>query len=150
MGSSPGEDLLRRETAVQRRLEEARVARLATSDAQGRPHIVPVCFVYDGRNFYTPLDLKPKRVEPAKLARVRHIQANPNVALLIDEYREDWERLWYILIRGTAAILQEGTEHDRAHLLLTGKYPQYAAGLLPKEAAVIRILPKRIICWGKL
>ena len=132
------------------RLKEARVARLATADAKGHPHLIPVCFVYDGRCFYTPLDLKPKRIRPERLARVRNVRANPNVALLVDEYREDWESLWYILIRGTAALLDEGKEHREAHRLLKTKYPQYAAGLLPEGAPLIRIVPTRIVSWGNL
>ncbi|MBI3990431.1 MAG: TIGR03668 family PPOX class F420-dependent oxidoreductase [candidate division NC10 bacterium] len=135
---------------VQAKLLEARVARLATADAEGRPHLVPVCYAYDGRSFYTALDRKPKRGAPEQLARVRHIQANPNVALLIDEYHEDWEKLWYILIRGTATLLSEGEEHKEAHRLLKEKYPQYRAGLLPEGALLIRIVPTRIIAWGKL
>ncbi len=138
------------EEAVQVKLREARVARLATADAEGRPHIVPVCYVYDGRSFYTPLDRKPKREPPEQLARVRHILANPNVSLLFDEYHEDWERLWYILVRGTAELLPDGAEQEEAHRLLKAKYPPYAAGFLPEGAPVIRVTPNRIISWGQL
>jgi len=138
--------------AIQAKLKAARVARLATTDREGRPHIVPVCFAYGHHRFYTPLDLKPKRTSPEKLARVRHIRARPSVALLIDEYQENWERLWYILVRGTAALVykHDGAEHGEAHRLLRAKYPQYAAGLLPEQAPVIRILPMHVIIWGKL
>ena len=79
--------------AVQRMLKEARVARLATLDAKSRPHIVPVCFAYDGKLFYTAIDQKPKRVTRERLARLRNIRAAPRVALLIDEYDEDWTQL---------------------------------------------------------
>ncbi len=126
------------------------MARLATVDAAGRPHLIPVCFVYDGRFFYTPLDLKPKRVPPERLARVRNIRANPNVALLVDGYHDDWERLWYVLVRGKAALVERGPEHPKALGLLKKKYPQYAAGLLPESAALIRITPAKIVCWGKI
>ena len=77
--------------AIQAKLEGARVARLATLDAEYGPHIVPVCFVYDGKVFYSAVDRKPKRVAPERLARLRHIMASPQIALIIDEYREDWE-----------------------------------------------------------
>ncbi len=136
--------------ALQAKLQQARVARLATADAAGRPHLVPVCFVYDGRLFYTPLDRKPKRTPPERLARVRNILANPHVALLIDEYGEDWEGLWYILVRGTAALVEPGPEHAQALRLLKEKYPPYAAGLLPEDAALIRITPTKIVPWGKI
>ena len=137
--------------SVQAKLRKARVARMATVDSEGRPHLVPVCFAYDGHAFYTALDLKPKRVSPQTLARVRHIRANPDVALLLDDYREDWGRLWYIMVRGTARLLHhDEQERKRAHSLLRDKYPQYAAGLLPNEASIIQIVPGRIISWGKL
>lgn len=136
---------------VRAKLREARVARLATTDEEGHPHIIPVCFVYDGRAFYTALDAKPKRVRPERLARVRHIRAQPSVALLVDEYREDWEQLWYIQVRGTAELLSdfEGEEQAKARRLLKAKYSQYEAGLLPDRALLIRIRPDRIISWGK-
>jgi PPOX class probable F420-dependent enzyme len=140
------------EDAIQSKLAEARVARLATTDEQGHPHVIPVCFVYDGRDFYTALDAKPKRVRPQRLARVRHIQVQPSVALLVDEYGEDWQQLWYILVRGTAELLSgsEGKEQEKARRLLKAKYPQYRAGLLPDQALLIRIRPRRIISWGNL
>lgn len=135
---------------VQARLREARVARLATVDADGRPHLVPVCFAYDGRAFYTALDLKPKRTAPARLARLRHIQARPHVALLIDDYQEDWKRLWYILVRGTAVVVpvSDRAKRTAARRLLKGKYAPYAAGLLPEDAPLIEIVPRKILSWA--
>ena len=136
---------------VQTRLREARVARLATGDPQGRPHLVPVCFAYDGRAFYTAIDLKPKRKQSQGLVRVRHIRENPNVALLIDEYREAWNDLWYILVRGKAETLTDGPEHEEALRLLKFKYPQYSSGgFLPEKAQVIRVMPETIYPWGKV
>lgn len=122
---------LAQDRAIQVRLAQARVAHLATADAQGRPHVVPVCFVHDGIRFYTPLDLKPKRVRPANLVRVRNVQANPNVALLIDEYSEDWNLLWYVLIRGEAAVLNKGKEYDKAHLLSSSLIHQFQRNKRP-------------------
>jgi len=75
--------------AIQAKLEETRVARLATVDAEYGSHIVPICFVYDGKVFYSAVDRKPKRVAPERLARLRHIRASPQIALIIDEYHED-------------------------------------------------------------
>jgi PPOX class probable F420-dependent enzyme len=135
---------------ITKRLRQARVARLATADAIGRPHVVPVCFAYDGRSVYTALDRKAKQVPWENLARVRHIRANPNVSLLVDEYRDDWGKLWYVLVRGTARLLTQGKELRRAHRLLRAKYPQYRSGLLPESAPVIRIRARRIIGWGRL
>jgi PPOX class probable F420-dependent enzyme len=137
--------------AIQARLRRARVARLATLDVP-YPHVVPVCFAYDGRVFYSAIDRKPKRVAPEKLARLQHIQASPQVALLIDEYEEDWTQLWYILARGTAELVAESAREEHADAIrrLREKYPQYAAGMLADDALVIRITPKRIASWGRI
>jgi PPOX class probable F420-dependent enzyme len=138
--------------AIQAKLEEARVACFATLDAAGEPHIVPICFGYDGRVFYSAVDLKPKRVAPEKLSRLRHIKAKSKVALLIDQYDEDWSRLWYILVRGTAKIMPISARSERAQAIrrLKTKYPQYAAGMLPDDAPIIQITPQRITFWGAI
>ena len=131
------------------RLKESRVARLATRDAQGRPHVVPVCYAYDGKVFYTPLDRKPKKKTGGELARVRNIRANPEVMLLVDHYEEDWAELWYILVRGRGEILSGGEARKKAVGLLRKKYPQYASReLLPEDATVIRITPEKVVAWG--
>jgi PPOX class probable F420-dependent enzyme len=137
--------------AILAKLRNARVARLATLDVP-YPHIVPVCFAYDGRVFYSAIDRKPKRVAPEKLARLQHIQVAPQVALLIDKYEEDWTQLWYILARGKAELVPESAREERADALrrLRQKYPQYAAGMLPDDAPVIRITPDRITSWGNI
>src|ERR1700741_5193681 len=111
--------------AVQKIIREPRVARLATLDARSRPHVVPVCFAYDGKLFYTAVDQKPKRVTPERLARLRNIRAVPGVALLIDEYDEDWTQLSYILIRGKAKLIPQSAhkEHAWAIRKLRAKYP---------------------------
>ena len=138
--------------AVQKILKEARVARLATLDAKTRPHIVPICFAYDGKLFYTAVDQKPKRVPRERLARLRNIRAVPRVALLIDEYNEDWTQLRYILIRGKARVIPASAqkEHARAIRKLRDKYPQYARGMLADDAPIIRITPDRTTSWGKI
>jgi PPOX class probable F420-dependent enzyme len=138
--------------AIQARLKAARVGRLATLDAEYRPHIVPVCFVYDGKVLYSAVDRKPKRVAPEKLARLRHITASPQIGLIIDEYCEDWGTLWYILVRGKARLIPKSAHQERARAIrqLRAKYPQYAATMLPDDAPVIRITPDRIISWGRI
>ncbi len=144
--------LQRISNAIQTKLKGARVARLATLDAEHGPHIVPVCFVYDGKVFYSAVDRKPKRVAPERLARLRHIMATPQIALIIDEYRENWEHLWYILVRGKAKLLPKSAHQERAQAIrqLRAKYPQYATAMLPDEAPVIRISPERITSWGRV
>jgi PPOX class probable F420-dependent enzyme len=138
--------------AVQKKLKEARVARLATLDAKSGPHVIPVCFVYDGKLFYTAIDRKPKRVPPERLVRLQNIRAVPRVALLIDQYDEDWTQLWYILVRGKAKLIPKSAheEHARAIRRLRVKYPQYARGMLADDAPIIRITPGRVTSWGKI
>jgi len=135
---------------VRSKLESTRVARLATVSPKGAPHLVPVCFVFDGTVFYSGIDRKPKRKGARQLARLTNIETTPEVALLIDEYDDDWERLWYVLVRGTAALVTEVTEHNLAVTRLKAKYPQYAAGMLDEDALVLRITPGQISSWGKL
>jgi PPOX class probable F420-dependent enzyme len=136
--------------AVQSKLKEARVARLSTLDSKCRPLIVPICFVYDGQFFYSAIDGKPKSVAPQRLARVRNIVARPQVALLIDEYDEDWTRLWFVLIRGRAEVLPMSARRERGRALckLREKYRQYAGTMLQDDTTIILIAPRRITSWG--
>lgn len=138
--------------AIQAKLKDARVARLATLDATLGPHLVPVCFVYDGNMFYTAIDRKPKRVAPERLARLRNIASAPQVALLIDDYDEDWTQLWYILVRGKAKQIPKSAHKERARAIrkLRLKYPQYAGRMLAHDAPIVRIIPDRITAWGKI
>lgn len=138
--------------AIRKKLKQARVARLATLDTRGGPHLVPVCFVYNGKAFYTAIDRKPKRVSPDRLVRMQNIRAVSRVALLIDQYDDDWARLWYVLIRGKAKLIPSSAHPERASVIrkLRAKYPQYAGGMLGDDAPIIRITPERITCWGNI
>ena len=127
-------------------INQARVAHLATADAAAAPHVVPVCFIYDGSCIYSVIDQKPKRTGAMGLKRVRNIIANPQVALVLDDYDEDWSRLWYILIRGQAEVLQVGAERETAIKLLRGKYPQYRRMEI-EDSPVIKIRPTKVIGW---
>ena len=132
------------------KLKAARVARLATIDANRTPHMVPICFSYDGSLFYTAIDRKPKNVPPGQLARLKNIQMNRQVALLIEEYDEDWTRLWYVLVRGEAELVSSLAERAHALAQLQAKYPQYRSGMLADDGPILRITPLRISTWGKL
>lgn len=125
------------------------MARLATADASGEPHAVPVCYAYDGSSIYSALDLKPKRVAGRRLKRVRNILANPRVALVIDDYSEDWSALAYVLVQGRAELVEDEDEQHRAESLLREKYPQYQE-MLEEGATIIRIMPERVIGWGRV
>ena len=135
---------------VRAKLEAARIARLATVDAEQKPHVIPICFVWDGSVFYSAIDRKPKRVAPTRLARLRNIQKTRHVALLVDEYDEDWTCLWYVLVRGEAELVSASAEHERAIQRLRAKYPQYDANMLFDDAPVLRITPVRATAWGKI
>lgn len=135
------------DAGLRRRITRARVGHLATSD--GRiPSLVPVCFVLIGETVYQAIDGKPKSVNPDQLRRVKNVQANPLAALLIDHYVEDWRRLWYVLLRGKARVIDHGAEHQRAITALRKKYPQYrtTAPLAP-DALVIAIDVRRLRHW---
>lgn len=133
--------------AIAEFVESHRVARLATADAGGAPYAVPICYAFDGERIYTAIDLKPKRVGGRELKRIRNILQNPKVAIVIDDYSENWSELAYVMIRGAAEIIVDGEERDCAEALLREKYEQYA-GLLERGCAVIRIVPERVASWG--
>jgi PPOX class probable F420-dependent enzyme len=129
-------------------LDGCRVGHLATADAQGEPHVVPVCFACTETTLYITIDTKPK-VSVAGLKRLRNIAANPQVAFIADHYAEDWSRLGWVMLRGPAEVLSAGAEHDDAQALLRGRYPQYRA--MPIETLpVIALRVARVTTWGNL
>jgi PPOX class probable F420-dependent enzyme len=112
--------------AARELLTTARVAHLATSDQYARPHVVPIVFVWQEGVLYTPLDRKTKRDDDwHALRRVRNIETNGRVAIVVDRYDEDWSRLAWVLLEGVATILESGDERDAGAKLLREKYAQY-------------------------
>jgi PPOX class probable F420-dependent enzyme len=108
------------------RFAAARVARLATADAGGRPHLVPVVFAVQGDRIYTVVDAKPKRT--TALRRLANVAENPFVALLADHYEEDWAALWWVRAEGCGRVLEaDAPEARRAVELLRARYPQQVA-----------------------
>ena len=126
-----------------------RVGYLATADIRAIPHVVPVCFTISQRTLYITIDEKPKRVAGAALKRVRNIERNPMVAIVVDRYDEDWALLGWVMLRGRAEILSGGTEHDRAQALLRSRYRQLAAMQIT-ERPVIAVRLERVTSWGNL
>jgi len=128
-----------------------RVARLATADAAGRPAVIPVCYVFDGKSFYSAIDQKPKRVGPDELQRIRNIRVNSNVALVIDDYSENWSELKYVLVHGAAEILEayESMSVERATAIaaLRLKYHQYRSMPIERNP-IIKIVPNRVRLWA--
>ncbi len=128
--------------------ERSRVARLATADAKGVPHLVPVCYAIIGDSLYITIDEKPKRTD-IPLKRLRNIMENPEIAVTIDRWDEDWRRLAWVMLRGRADILPDGEEHDRAQTRLRERYPQYRSmDLAPLPVIALRIA--RASAWGDL
>jgi PPOX class probable F420-dependent enzyme len=129
-------------------LADRRVGHLATADARATPHLVPVCFVVSEGTVYITIDQKPKG-DPRGLKRVRNILENPVAAFVADRWDENWTRLGWVMLRGSAEILSAGAEHDRAQQLLRQRYDQYYAMELA-ELPVIAIRIDRVTSWGKL
>jgi PPOX class probable F420-dependent enzyme len=135
--------------SASRLIRAARVAHLATADHSGQPHVIPICFVFDGKYFYSPIDEKPKRVAPRKLKRITNIRENPNVSLVIDRYEEDWRKLAYILASGKAQIVLSGEKYREAIRLLRKKYPQYQTMAIDERPMIV-IKPKKVMGWGAM
>lgn len=135
-------------------LEQARVARLATTGADGAPHLVPVVFALVDDAAYIVIDDKPKRT--LRLRRLRNIAENPRAALLVDLYDEDWSRLRWLMLRGPAHIIHPnasgtgpahtGPEHARAIAALRARYPQYASMAID-DRPVIRLTVESLSGW---
>jgi len=134
--------------AQRRFLEHGRVGHLATADAMGAPHVIPVCYAIADQTLYITVDEKPKRRD-IPLKRLRNIRENPKTAFVVDRYDEDWRRLGWVMLRGEAEILEAGSEHDHAQALLRERYPQYRAMQLA-GLPVIALRIARIASWGDL
>jgi PPOX class probable F420-dependent enzyme len=114
---------------------------LATTDPDGRPHLVPIVFALEGETLYTAVDAKPKRSR--RLRRIENARDRPDVAVLVDHYEDDWSRLWWVRLRGRARVLDEGEEAERALRLLAEKYEQYR-----RERVGLPVLAVDVGDWG--
>jgi PPOX class probable F420-dependent enzyme len=130
-------------------LAHQRVAHLATADRRAVPHVVPVCFAISEHTLYVTIDEKPKRRPGTALKRLLNIAENPAVAVVVDRYDEDWTRLGWVMLRGHAEILNEGTEHRDAQVRLRSRYPQLGAMQIAKYP-VIAVRIERATSWGNL
>jgi PPOX class probable F420-dependent enzyme len=125
------------------RFGAARVARLATTDADGSPHLVPVVFALVGETVWTAVDAKPKTT--TALRRLDNVRAHPAVSLLVDHYADDWATLWWVRADGVATVLD--VDEGRAGLdALTAKYPQYQDN--PPPGPVLRVDVTRWVSWS--
>jgi len=129
-------------------IKRAKVARLATVDQKSQPYVVPVVFVFHENSFFIPLDEKVKSVNPRKLKRVKNIEKNPNVTLLIDKYQNDWKKLFFLMIHGKATVIDGKNNKlmDKIHKLLISKYPQYKK--IGVGNSCIMINPSKVTFWN--
>ena len=128
-----------------RRFVAARIARLATADAAGIPHVVPIVFAVDGDRVYSAVDAKPKRTQA--LRRLANIAVNPNVTVLVDHYADDWSTLWWARADGTARVVSpDSGDGQHAIALLAARYAQYDTD--PPTGPVIVIDVKRWSGWS--
>ncbi len=130
-----------REEGWQKLLREERVARLATHSDQGRIHLVPVCYAYDGRDIFIGTSMDSKKV--------RNVKRNSSVAFVVDFYVEDWSKLKGVMIQGKAEVVEGGRVFEEAKKLLYEKYPQYEASapIEEGESVIIKITPEKIVSW---
>jgi len=122
---------------LRQRAEAARVGHLATTRADGRPHVVPCCFALVGGTVYSAVDAKPKST--LALQRLRNLAAHPAASLVVDHYDEDWTQLWWIRLVGPARVLETGPERDAAIGALTAKYSQYVDASPPGAVVALDV-----------
>ena len=134
---------------VRPRLEAARAGHLATASPDGDPHLIPVVFALVGDHVYIAIDEKPKTT--LRLRRLTNIESNPKFALLVDHYDDDWNQLWWILLRGPAGVLWpaewDATEAAEAISALRAKYAQYESMGL-EERPLLKLTPDHITRWS--
>lgn len=130
--------------AFRQRVRDAPVARLATVRPDGRPHVVPITFALDGDTIVTAIDHKPKTT--ANLQRLRNIEAQPQVSIVVDQYDDDWSRLWWVRADGRARVVSVGTDFARAVAGLAAKYLPYRER--PPRGPVIVVTVERWSSWS--
>ena len=124
------------------RFAAAKVARLATADAQGRPHLVPIVFAVVDERIYSAVDAKPKRT--TALRRLDNVRQNPLVSALVDHYDDDWDALWWARADGRGRVLEaDDAEARQAVALLKRRYPQQQA-----VGAVLAVDVERWTGWA--
>jgi PPOX class probable F420-dependent enzyme len=124
--------------------QSARVGHLGTVDADGQPHIVPVCFVLIGETAYTAIDHKPKRT--TKLRRIANLIATGHACLLVDQYSEDWSALRWVRLDGRGRVVDDPHEAALALTALRAKYEQYSEQ--PPAGPVLALDVTRWSAWS--
>lgn len=129
---------------------DQRVGRLATVDDVGQPHAVPICYATVGDTLVSPIDVKPQRVAPESLKRVRNLRTNPRASVIIDRYTESWDELAWVRIDGAAEVVgPTNAQHGEAVTALQEKYEQYATHPLADRPA-IAVAADHVASWGAI
>jgi PPOX class probable F420-dependent enzyme len=123
-------------------LRWGRVARIATAGGSGMPHLVPVCHVLAGGKIYLGSGKRARKV--------LNVRANPQLALTVDYYADDWDALRGVMVQGKAAVIERGPRFRRVRRLLYRKYPQYPmeAALGESDSVMIELTPTHVFSWG--
>lgn len=129
-------------------LDRHEVGHLATVDADGAPHVVPLCYARLDDWLYFVSDDKPKRHGPRRLRRLANLAGQPRAALIVDDYDADWSRLAYLLLHLDAAPVDDPAEYAAALAALRARYPQYRTmALAPDTHPMVRLTPRRVHRW---
>jgi len=137
------------DATTRRFLEAHRVGHLATADAAGAPHVIPVCYALDDAALFVVADAKPKRRPARALRRLQNLRENPRAALVVDDYDDDWTRLAWVLVRGPVTFVTDRDAHAAALALLRRRYAPYRTMALddPDAHPIIRLAPERVRHW---
>lgn len=126
-------------------LDECPAGRLGTIAADGRPHLVPVCFAMVDGAIGVAIDEKPKR-PGAKLARVRNLERDGRCTLLVDRYDGDWTRLAWVRVDAVGEVLERGDTWPAMLAALRERYHQYR-GMTLEELPLLRLRPVGVRGW---
>lgn len=127
---------------VAKLIANERVCRVATAGSEGHPHLVPVCHVLAGDKIYFGSGDDGRKV--------KNLKANPQIAVTIDLYSDDWSQLRGVMVQGTARLIERGPRFKQARSRLYAKYPQYSkeAAISPSDSVVVEVTPTHVFTWG--
>ena len=124
-------------------IRDARVARLGLLDDHDAPRVLPITFVLHGEALFSAIDDKPK--QPGEPARIRFLRRQPEAALTVDRYEDDWSMLAWVQVLGRVEILPVTAEPGAVEALRS-KYPQYRTR--SPSGPLLKLVPGRALCWS--